>query len=103
MDGAPTIKTLAKMAGVSNATVSLALRNHPRIRPQERARIQRIATEAGYKPNPLVSHLFAQLRLSKTAAYQSTLGLVYTGENPSYMREIRSEEHTSELQSPIHL
>ncbi|MBA3607723.1 MAG: LacI family DNA-binding transcriptional regulator [Chthoniobacterales bacterium] len=34
MADAPTIRTLAKLAGVSSATVSLALRNHPRIRPQ---------------------------------------------------------------------
>lgn len=75
----PTIRTLAKTAGVSNATVSLALRNHPRIRPEVRERIQRMAAEAGYQSNPLVANLLVQLRASKASGYQSTLGLLYLG------------------------
>lgn len=78
MAAAPTIRSLAKLAGVSAATVSLALRNHPRISPAERARIQRIAADAGYRPNPLMARLTTQLRMSRTAAYQSTLGIVFT-------------------------
>ena len=42
MDKPPTIRTLADAAGVSKATVSLALRNHPRIRPEVRERIQQM-------------------------------------------------------------
>ena len=79
VESRPTIRTLAKLAEVSNATVSLALRNHPRIRPEVRERIQRIAALAGYKSNPLVANLLVQLRASKTTAFQSTLGLLYLG------------------------
>lgn len=78
MAAAPTVRSLAKIAGVSPSTISLALRDHPRIRPAERARIQRIAAEAGYRPNPLMARLTSQLRLSRTAAFQSTLGIVFT-------------------------
>jgi len=84
MKDTPTIRTLAKMAGVSNATVSLALRNHPRIRPEVRERIQQIAVEAGYKTDALVANLLAQLRTKKTLTYQSTLGLLTTWENPAF-------------------
>jgi LacI family transcriptional regulator len=83
MKDTPTIRTLAKMAGVSNATVSLALRNHPRIRPEVRERIQQIALKAGYKTDALVANLLAQLRTKKTLAYQSTLGLLTIWENPA--------------------
>src|SRR5580658_8310055 len=83
MEDAPTIRTLAKMAGVSNATVSLALRNHPRIRPEVRERIQQIAVKAGYKTDALVANLLAQLRTKKTHTYQSTLGLLSAWENPA--------------------
>ncbi|MDQ3198665.1 MAG: LacI family transcriptional regulator [Verrucomicrobiota bacterium] len=85
MADVPTIRSLAKIAGVSSATVSLALRNHPRIRPHVRKRIQRIADEAGYKPNPIVSHLIAQVRASKRASYQSTLGVVFTTTDPGHL------------------
>jgi LacI family transcriptional regulator len=81
MDTPPSIRTLAKIAGVSKATISLALRDHPRIRPSERVRIQRIAAEAGYRPNPLVANLLAQLRVSKTSGYRSTVGLVCVTKN----------------------
>jgi LacI family transcriptional regulator len=81
MDAAPSIRTLAKIAGVSKATISLALRDHPRIRPAERARIQRIAAQASYRPNALVANLLAQLRVSKTSGYRSTLGLVCVTKN----------------------
>ena len=76
------------MAGVSNGTISLALRNHPRIRPEVRERIQRIAAEAGYKANPLVANLLAQLRASKTIAFQSTLGLLYLGSEPGLLSAV---------------
>lgn len=76
------------MAGVSSGTVSLALRNHLRIRPEVRERIQRIADEAGYKANPLVANLLAQLRASKTTAFQSTLGLLYIGSEPGLLGKV---------------
>jgi LacI family transcriptional regulator len=78
MQRAPTVRSLAKIAGVSASTISLALRNHPRISPAERARIRRIAEEMGYRPNPLMSRLTSQLRMSRMPSYQSTLGIVFT-------------------------
>jgi len=83
MADAINIRTLAKLAEVSTATVSLALRNDPRIRPEVRKRIQRIAAKAGYKPNPVVANLIAQFRGNRSAAGQGTLGMVFTSENPS--------------------
>ena len=77
MADSPTIRSLAKLAGVSKATVSLALHDSPRIRQSERERIQKLAAEAGYEPNALMAQLLAQLRSSKNPSYQSTLGLVY--------------------------
>lgn len=88
MNPSPTIKTLAEMAGVSTATVSLALRNHPRISLKVRERIQQIATKAGYQANPIVANLFAQLRQSKAVTFKSTLGLLYLGKNPEYLKTV---------------
>ena len=79
----PTIRSLASEAGVSPMTVSLALRNHPRIRPEVRERIQQIALEAGYKTDALVANLLAQLRTKKTLSYQSTIGLLTIWDSPT--------------------
>ncbi|HEY9250360.1 MAG TPA: LacI family DNA-binding transcriptional regulator [Rariglobus sp.] len=61
----PTIRQLAALAGVSRTTVSLALRNHPSLPADTRARIQKIAAAHGYKQDPVVSSLMAQLRTSR--------------------------------------
>ena len=83
MGDGPTLRTLAKLAGVSKTTISLCLRDHPRIRPELRLRVQRLAVEAGYRPNALMANLLAQLRASKTSAYQSTLALLCAAKGPS--------------------
>ena len=44
----PSLGQIAKEAGVSRAAVSMALRNHPRIPPETRERIQEIATRLGW-------------------------------------------------------
>ena len=88
MGDLPTIRTLARVAGVSKTTVSLALRDHPRIRPEVRQHIQQLAAEAGYRPNALVANLLAQLRSSKTSSYQSTLGLLCVAKDPTELETV---------------
>ncbi len=58
----PSLQTIADRAGVSRAAVSLALRNQPGISLVTRERIQKIAEEEGYRPNPMVSALMAHLK-----------------------------------------
>lgn len=52
-----SMETLARRAGVSRSTVSRALRSNPRLRPETRERIQRMAAEMGYRPDPMLSAL----------------------------------------------
>ena len=54
---APTSWTVAHAAGVSQATVSRALRGDPRVRPETRRRVVDAATRLGYVPNSLASSL----------------------------------------------
>lgn len=51
------MEEIARAAGVHRTTVSMALRNHPKLPAATRERIQQIAREMGYTPNPLVSAL----------------------------------------------
>ncbi|WP_232767685.1 LacI family DNA-binding transcriptional regulator [Geminisphaera colitermitum] len=52
-----TLKHIAEAAGVTAATVSMALRNSPRISMGVRERVRRLATEMNYQPDPLIAAL----------------------------------------------
>lgn len=71
-----TLRDVAKEAGVSLAAVSFALRNSPKISQEKREHIQQVAARMGYRQNPLVSASMAQMRGSRAARYQATLGWV---------------------------
>jgi LacI family transcriptional regulator len=60
-----TLQDVANRAGVSRTTVSMALRNHPGLPSSTRRRIQAIAEELGYRPNPLVSCLMSYQRAAR--------------------------------------
>ncbi|HBL77076.1 MAG: transcriptional regulator [Bacteroidetes bacterium GWF2_42_66] len=55
-----SLKDMAKELGVSISTVSRALKNHPDISPEMTARIQQLACEREYSPNPLAMGLLKQ-------------------------------------------
>jgi len=54
-----TLADIAAKAGVHVTTVSLALRNHPRLPESTRKRIQTLAQEMGYAPDPYLRALVA--------------------------------------------
>lgn len=56
----PTLREIARQAGVSAMTVSRALKNHPRQSVETNRRIRELARAMGWKPNPLVSALMSQ-------------------------------------------
>ncbi len=67
------LKDIARRAKVHLSTVSLALRNSPNLPERTRARLQRIARQMGYRPNPLVSALMAQRGRRKAVEVQAAL------------------------------
>jgi len=52
-----TLADVAAKAGVHVTTVSLAIRNHPRLPEKTRKRIQELATKMGYAPDPFLRAL----------------------------------------------
>lgn len=57
-----SLQQIAERAGVARSTVSKALHNNHQIPEHTRIRIQQIAEEMGYRRNPTISSLMAQLR-----------------------------------------
>jgi DNA-binding LacI/PurR family transcriptional regulator len=55
------MRDVAREAGVARSTVSKALRGDPTIPAKRRRQIARVAQRLGYRPNPLVAALMAQL------------------------------------------
>ncbi|MBI3887007.1 MAG: LacI family DNA-binding transcriptional regulator [Opitutae bacterium] len=58
----PSLAEIARRARVSAMTVSRALRGQPGVAVELAARIRRLAASVGYRPNPLVQALMAQVR-----------------------------------------
>ena len=75
----PTLRQIAERAGVDRSTVSLALRNDYRLKPETRERIQAVAAEMGYRRNPTVAQLMTQLRAGQKHHFHSNLALLDFG------------------------
>ena len=84
---------IARRAGVGKATVSLALRDDPRLRPETRRRIQRLAAKMGYRTNATIANLMAQLRASRTPRYQATLALLNVSPDSSALSASSAWRH----------
>lgn len=62
-----TLKTLAARLNLTEAAVSMAMRNHPRIGLETRRKVQALARELGYVPNPALAR---QGALAKPRGHQ---------------------------------
>lgn len=77
--GGATIKDIAREVGMDYSTVSLALRDHPRIAVATRQRIQQAAVRLGYVPNRAAQ----TLRLGRS----HTISFVLWGDNSEQIRQ----------------
>ncbi len=108
-----SLKDLAAELGVSVSTVSRALKNHPDISPELTKKIQHLAREKNYSPNPLamgllrqqtkmigiivpdiVTHFFASIISGiESVAKENGYFIVISSSNESYLKEIESVEN----------
>ncbi len=75
-------RDIAERAKVHFTTVSLALRNSATLPETTRVRIQNLAKEMGYRPDPMLSALQAYRKNVKTAAYEGTIAWINTHTPP---------------------
>ncbi|MFH1498995.1 MAG: LacI family DNA-binding transcriptional regulator, partial [Verrucomicrobiota bacterium] len=71
-----TLKDVAAKAGVTASTVCRALNMDPRVSLATRKRIKKIATELGYRPDPLLSALARQRRGHLTESDIKTIAYI---------------------------
>lgn len=76
MQGRVTMAMIAQRAGVHTTTVSLALRNHPSLPVTTRERLQALAKEMGYHPDPALASLVAYRKQLRPAKTQQTIAYV---------------------------
>ncbi|WP_414663755.1 substrate-binding domain-containing protein [Horticoccus sp. 23ND18S-11] len=77
----PTLRTLARRLDLSVATVSEALRDHARVAPATRLRVQRAARSVGYEVNPLLGAALSAVRRGRHRDYRGTLALIDADED----------------------
>lgn len=77
----PSMQDVAEAAGVHRTTVSLALRDSPRLPSARREEIKRVAERLGYRPNPLVSALMSSRVSRREPKHQATLAFVSVDKN----------------------
>lgn len=82
-----TQRDIAKHLGLSNATVSLALRDSPRIPEERRKQIRDAAEKMGYRPNPAASMLAHQKRTSRTVPIHSSIAWLNLWPCPEDLRK----------------
>lgn len=88
-----TLVDIARAAGTSPATVSLALRNDPRVAKATHAKVHKVANELGYRPDPHLSQLMGYLRGGRSQAIQSVIALLSDWSD----EELRSNVYMSGL------
>lgn len=71
-----SIRDLARKIGVSHSTVSLSLRNDPRIPAPTRRKVVRAAADLGYRRDAVLGELMAQLRNLRKHENHASLGFV---------------------------
>jgi DNA-binding LacI/PurR family transcriptional regulator len=86
----PTMDDVAAHAGYARATVSMALRQDPRIRAATRQRIVAAARQLGYKPNPLVAALMTTRRMQRVTAQHTELAFITTHSDSDPLRQYQA-------------
>ena len=76
-----SLADIARELNTTSATVSMALRNDPRISKRTRRRVHTAARKMGYVPDPEIARLMSHLRTSRTTRIASTLAVLTDAED----------------------
>lgn len=82
------MRDIARAAGVHFTTVSLALSNSPRLPRETCVKLQRVAKDMGYVPDPMLSSLAVYRNSLKPVDYHATLAWVTSFSGRDKWREV---------------
>src|SRR5262249_38940411 len=71
-----TQREVARRARVSQATVSLALRNHPSLPKKTRERVRALASSLGYRPDPALVALSRYRQKLRTPTFHGSIAFL---------------------------
>lgn len=83
------LKDIAKAVGLSHGAVSLALRNNEKIPEATRLRVQSVARQMSYHPNPMAAGLAHFKRTSTVKPVQAALAWLNLWPEPHGLRKYR--------------
>jgi LacI family transcriptional regulator len=75
----PTLRDVAKEAGVSLASASYALRGHPTVSVETQRNVAAVAARLGYRVNPQLAAFMQARRTGRSMRTDATVALVYGG------------------------
>lgn len=75
----PTLRDVARAAGVSLASASYALRGHATVSAATQAHVAAIASQLGYRTNPQLSAFMQARRTGRAMRTDASIALVYGG------------------------
>ncbi len=73
---APTLKDIARDAGVSLMTVSRVLRGAPKVAPATRKLVQRAAARLKYQPDPHLARMMQVVRSKKQVRFRAVIAII---------------------------
>ncbi|HSI08329.1 MAG: LacI family DNA-binding transcriptional regulator [Rariglobus sp.] len=76
---APTLREVAKEAGVSLAAASYALRGHPTVSAETQRAVAAVAARLSYRVNPQLAAFMQARRTGRSMRTDATVALVYGG------------------------
>jgi DNA-binding LacI/PurR family transcriptional regulator len=94
---ATSLRKIAAEAGASLTTVSLALRNDPTVAQATRERIQKIASDLGYRAHPAVTTLMTHIRSQRPADYLETVAWLNPHDDPAYFTDSPEPDYFQSL------
>jgi LacI family transcriptional regulator len=83
------LRDIARRVGVTHQAVSLALRNDPRVSASLRKRVQAVADEMGYRPDPMLTALSHYRRSKVRVPVSSELAWINHWPEPKRLRTYR--------------
>ncbi len=82
-------RDIAKQLGVSHVTVSMALRNNPRVSEKVRKEICQFAEKVGYKPDPMLTALSNYRQGKGSHSIHAAIGWINFWQNPDELRRFK--------------